>query len=246
MKKTRLYVIQGLLLAVLAFGASPLMAGNTYILHFGGMCSTQYEGGGDKGVGRLANVPGAISVDGMIDVTVSIPHAANEIRQRFDQYCTGSNWCYVINYSGGDANTRYALSNYNASNWNIAWVGSNSGAGGGSRLALGWLANVFTCSYTSDLWPSTVRNMFNHDDTGGKTIYHVAGTKTWWYTNWLLPNKNDGAVGFDSQAGCRSTGSYSSMCSCNHYNGHFVAFTCSGYNLDHYDMKSQFQTVMGW
>ncbi len=233
-------ILAGILAVGVGFAVSPLDAA-TYILHIGGMCSTKWAESG----ARLSNSSGKVSIDANINTTVSVPNAGSQIKARFDQYCTGSNWCYVINYSGGDANVRYVLSTYNT-NWNIAWVGTSAGAGGGSELALGWLSELFTCDYTGDLWVSTIRNMFNHHDTNGETIYHIAGYDGWWYSSWYLPGEDDGAVSYHSSSGCTSSGSYNNMCSCSWYSGHQVAWTCDGYDLDHYGMKMKFINNMGW
>ena len=97
-----------------------------------------------------------------------------------------------------------------------------------------------------DLWVSTIRNMFNHNDTNGETIYHIGGYDGWWYSSWYLAGEDDGAVGFHSSAGCNSSGSFDSMCGCTRYSGHQTVWSCSGYNLDHYGMKMKFITEMGW
>ncbi len=242
MKKIRLMGAALVVAATLV--ASPIFSA-TYILHIGGMCSTKFVEG--SGV-RLANSSGKISIDANINTTDSMWNAASRIKSKLDQYClkTSGNWCYIINYSMGDLNTRAALSAWGNGQWNIAWVGTTAGAGGGSELALGWLAEAFTCGVTGDIWVSTARNAFNHHDTDGKTVYHIAGYDGWWYNAWYLPGEDDGAVAFHSASGCSSSGSWSNMCSCGKYSGHVVSWTCSGYDLDHYGMKMKFITQMGW
>lgn len=231
--------------AIVAAGilfASPVFA-TTYVLHIGGMCSTKFVEG--SGV-RLANASGKTSIDAKIDTTQSMYSAASQIYWKLEQYCKGGNWCYIMNYSMGDLNTRAALSWWGSGQWNIAWVGAAAGAGGGSEIALGWLAEQFTCPVTGDIWVSTARNAFNHNDTDGKTIYHVGGYDGWWSTAWLLPGEDDGAVAYHSAGGCSSSGSYDNMCACNHFSGHSVAWSCGGYDKDHYAMKMKFITNMGW
>ena len=239
-KKLKMLLVAAIMTGT-ALSTSPVFSA-TYILHIGGMCSTQFLGSNSP---RLASSSGKTSIDAQINTTVSIPNSGSQIKSKFDQYCTGSNWCYVINYSGGDANVRYVLSTY-STDWNIGWVGTSAGAGGGSELALGWLAELFTCDYTGDLWVSTVRNMFNHNDTNGETIYHVAGYDGWWYSSAFLPGEDDGAVAYHSASGCSSSGSWNNMCNCSKFSNHVVAWTCSGYDLDHYGMKMKFIYNMGW
>jgi len=212
-----------------------------YILHLGGMCS---QGWND----RYANASGYTPIDVKAVQTnhSGLSDGSYTLSKYLDQCCTGSNACYVLNYSGGDAVMGHRFAN-SSTNWNIYWVGTSAGAGGGSELSGNFLADIFgPCDYAGHLGTSEVRNAYNHNDTNGKTDYHIGGYDGWWYSSWLLPGEDDGAVAFHSAGARTSTTSTSNMCSTPKWTNHVAAWTCSGYNLDHYGMKTKFISNMGW
>lgn len=212
-----------------------------YILHVGGMCS---QGWND----RYAAASGftAIDVKAVQTNHAALSQSSSTLNTYLDQCCAGTNACYVLNYSGGDAVMGHRFAN-SATAWNIYWVGTSAGAGGGSELSGNFLADVFgPCDYSGHLGTSEVRNAYNHNDTNGKTVYHIGGYNGWWYSSWLLPGEDDGAVAFHSAGARTSTTSTSSMCSTPKWTNHTAAWTCSGYNIDHYGMKTKFITNMGW
>lgn len=251
-----------LLGASLLVAAAPASA-TDYIMHFGGMCTTSYQDG--KAKGRLANRPGWVSVEGYINVKNSLYSSSVQAVQKLDQYCRGSNRCIVINYSAGDHYTRRALSVYDSgSRWNIMAVYTGAGAGGGSTQADRLLSDVFACDYNNDLNISYTRSNFNHHDTAGKPIYHIAGTKNIWYMPSPKYDVHDGLVEFHSGVACASAGDANSSCqyqyccdkkwwgckkhctaSRGRYSGHYYS---GSYNYNHADdaLKNTWVNRNGW
>src|SRR5512134_742559 len=106
-------------------GCAPNSNGR-YILHLGGMCS---QGWND----RYANATGftAIDVRAVQSNHSALSDSSYTLSRYLDQCCTGSNACYVLNYSGGDAVMGHRFANSSTA-WNVYWVGTTGGAGGGS------------------------------------------------------------------------------------------------------------------
>jgi hypothetical protein len=216
-------------------------SGGRYILHVGGMCS---QGWSD----RLSNAAGFTSVNVKAVQTnhAGLSQSSATLGKYLDQCCGGTNACYVINYSGGDNVMGHRFAN-SSTNWNIYWVGTSGGAAGGSELSGNFLADIFgPCDYAGHLGTSESRNSYNHNDTNGKTVYHIGGYDGWWYSSAFLPGEDDGAVAFHSAGARTTTTSTSNMCSTPKWTNHVAAWTCSGYNLDHYEIQTRFMTGMGW
>jgi hypothetical protein len=153
------------------------------------------------------------------------------VRNALDCYCTGTNFCYVAAHSAGNAQIGYALSLYGASSrtkknatpnasgvcgaaatggtqtgWNIKWVDVGGGAAGGSELAnLGYWA--VGDGITADLRTSTMRALYNHNTTQGKTFFMFAGAKGTAYSG-VLPGQDDEVVAYHSTGGLSATGSF--------------------------------------
>lgn len=215
------------------FDCSP-DSGQIAFLHVGGMCSTQWDYPGSDD--RLANVSGisnAVSVDVravQTDVT-GTQVAATTLSRYLDACCTDSNSCVVYNYSNGDNVVGFALDQLATTTqictgrgkkrtceedlaWNVLEVRTSAGNGGGSELSnWGSLADLFACDLASQIGPSQVRNLYDHNNTRGVPVYHMGGfldqttgsdditlDAAWWF----LPWHNDGAVGYHS-AGARNT-----------------------------------------
>ena len=53
-------------------------------------------------------------------------------------------------------------------------------------------------------------------------------------------------MAYHSAGAVTSKLSTSSMCKTPKWTNHVAAWTCTGYNLDHYEMKTKFITNMGW
>jgi hypothetical protein len=158
----------------------------------------------------------------------SIASQSGKIRDAFDCFCTGSNWCYVATHSAGDLIVGYTLANYGASSrmkknavaasngtcgnsdgsaqtgWNIKWVRAASGAGGGSELSD---AGSWTTSepLVADLKTTTARAMYNHNSTAGVWFYMYAGAKGTLYSG-ILPGQDDEAVAYHSSGGVSGSG----------------------------------------
>lgn len=152
------------------------------------------------------------------------------IRNALDCFCTGSNNCYIAAHSAGNAQIGYALSLYGASTrsvkvaspnasgvcsnsgtstqvgWNIFFVDVGGGAAGGSELAnVGdWAVSD---PLTSDLKTATMRSLYNHNTTQGRSFYMFAGAKGTLYSG-TLPGQDDEAVAYHSSGGMSNTGSF--------------------------------------
>jgi hypothetical protein len=153
----------------------------------------------------------------------SIASQNGKIRDALDCFCTGPNWCYVATHSAGDLMMGYTLANFGASSrmkknaspaaggvcgnsdgsaqtgWNIKWVRTASGAGGGSELSD---AGSWTTSepLVSDLKTSTARAMYDHNVTRGLMFYMYAGASGTAYSA-ILPGQDDEAVAYHSTGG---------------------------------------------
>lgn len=216
-------------------------SGSRYTLHLGGMGS---QGWND----RYANAPGYTPIDVRAVQTNNsgLSDGSAALGVYLDQCCSGSNYCYIFNYSGGDnvVGHRFAVSDQGA---NVIWVGVSAGAGGGSELSGNLLADIFCSSdYCTHLGVSEVRNSYNHYDNNNETLYRIGGYDGWWYSSGLLPGEDDGAVSMHSAGGVTSDVSTDSMCAGPKFPGSTAAWTCGGYDLDHYEIKTKFISNMGW
>ncbi|MES2018391.1 MAG: hypothetical protein V4484_18035 [Pseudomonadota bacterium] len=146
-----------------------------------------------------------------------------KLRNALDCFCTGANWCYVATHSAGDLMMGYAMANYGASSrvkknavaaadgtcgnsdgssqtgWNIKWVRTASGAGGGSELADNgdWTTSE---PLVSDLKTATARAMYDHNATRGVMFYMYAAAKGTLYSG-ILPGQDDEVVAYHSTGG---------------------------------------------
>ncbi|HEX8786605.1 MAG TPA: hypothetical protein VF793_10510 [Telluria sp.] len=152
-----------------------------------------------------------------------ISDQATHIMDALDCFCTGTNWCYIGTHSAGDLMIGYILANYGGSTrlkknasansagvcgnsdgssqtgWNIKWIRTAAGAGGGSELAdVGsWAVSD---PLTQDLKTTTARAMYNHNTTRGIWFYMYAGAKGTLYSA-ILPGQDDEAVAYHSSGG---------------------------------------------
>jgi hypothetical protein len=151
------------------------------------------------------------------------------IRNALDCFCTGANSCYIAAHSAGDAQIGYALSLFGTSTrsvknaipdasgvcgnaggtqagWNIIWVDVGGGAAGGTELAnIG--AFAVSDPLTSDLKTATVRSLYNHNNTAGKSFHMFAGAKGA-IQSILLPGEDDSVIAYHSSGGLSATGSF--------------------------------------
>jgi len=209
-------------------------SGQIAFLHVGGMCSARWDYAGDPD--RVANVSGisnAVSVDVKAIQTdaAGTEVAAKTLARYMDACCTDSNSCVIYNYSNGDNVVGFALDQLATVDqvctgkkrnrvctesllWNVLEVRTSAGNGGGSELSSwGGLADLFGCSLSSQITPSLVRNLYDHNNTRGVPIYHTGGfldqttgsDHTVLDAGWfLLPWHSDGAVGYHS-SGARNS-----------------------------------------
>ncbi len=231
------YLIAVGIVASLCF-IGPKANATTYRIHVGGMCSTQFLGG--KGGGTLGNWSGSTSINAAVDQRNSMSTATTQLAGILNQYCTGSNWCYLYTYSNGGAVISRTLSLY-STNWNIGYVLNSASNEGGSEIGgTGWVGEIFGgCTLAGHIGTSDHRSGWNHDDTNGETIYGTGGYDGWWYSSGFLPGEDDGAVAYHSAGALNDTYNVDWLCyqSQYHYSNHYTAWTCEGYDLDHYGMK---------
>jgi hypothetical protein len=209
-------------------------SGQIAFLHVGGMCSSKWDYNDDPD--RLASVAGisnatSIDVKAVQTDTNGTQVAAKTLGRYLDACCTDSNSCVVYNYSNGDNVVGFALDQLASVDrvctgkgkkqvceedlaWNILEVRTAAGNGGGSELSnWGSLADLFACDLASEIGPSKVRNLYDHNNTRGVPVYHMGGfldqtsgsdditlDAAWWF----LPWHNDGAVAYHS-SGARNT-----------------------------------------
>ncbi|WP_322401582.1 hypothetical protein [Massilia luteola] len=204
----------------------------------------------------------------------SIASQSGRIRDALDCFCTGANWCYIATHSAGDLLIGYTLANYGGSarekkdarpnasgvcgnaggasqtGWNIKWIASAAGSGGGSELAdIG--AWVMSEPLVQDLRVGTARAMYNHNATRGIWFWMYAGADGG-VTSVVLPGQDDGVQAYHS-AGAVSGSSGGAYCNPHDWfcheltlgpgpNGggrakwanHWVAFRDDGENYNHY------------
>ena len=59
---------------------------------------------------------------------------------------------------------------------NILEVRTSAGNGGGSELSnRGALTDLFACDLASEIGPSQVRNLYDHNNTRGLPVHHMGG-----------------------------------------------------------------------
>jgi len=156
----------------------------------------------------------------------SIASQSPRIRDALDCFCTGTNWCYIATHSAGDLLIGYTLANYGGSSrtirnavadasgvcgaagaggsttqtgWNIKWVASAAGSGGGSELAdIGsWTTSE---PLVQDLKVATARAMYNHNETRGVGFWMYAGARGTLYSG-VLPGQDDEVEAYHSAGG---------------------------------------------
>jgi hypothetical protein len=207
----------------------------------------------------------------------SIAAQSPRIRDALDCFCTGANWCYIATHSAGDLLIGYTLANYGGSTrvqknavadaagvcgnagggagttqtgWNIKWVASAAGSGGGTELAdLGaWTTSE---PLVQDLKVSTARAMYDHNETRGVGFWMYAGASGTLYSG-ILPGQDDEVQAYHSAGGvsgnagralcnpgdwfCKdlTLGNAPNQGGSTKWNNHSVAFRDDGEDYDHY------------
>jgi hypothetical protein len=204
----------------------------------------------------------------------SISTQNGKVRDALDCFCTGQNWCYIAAYSAGDPMIGYALANFGGTSrkvknavpnaagvcadaggasqtgWNIRFILVAAGAAGGSELsdAGRWTTGE---PLVHDLRTTTMRAMYNHNETRGVWFHMLAGANGH-LDAWLLPGQDDEAIAYHSSGGV-SGSSGGAYCNprdwwCNDltmgegvneggwpkWNHHLVAYRDDGENFKHY------------
>lgn len=156
----------------------------------------------------------------------SIASQNGKVRAALDCFCTGPNWCYIATFSAGDPMIGYALANYGGSQrsvknavpnpsgvcgnaggvqtgWNIRFIMVAAGAAGGTELsdASRWTTGE---PLVHDLKTTTVRAMYNHNETRGVWFYMFAGANGA-ANSWLLPGQDDEVIAYHSAGGVSGT-----------------------------------------
>jgi hypothetical protein len=141
------------------------------------------------------------------------------VREALDCFCTGPNWCNIAAFSSGDPMIGYALANFGSSTrqvknavpnaagvcgnaggtqagWNIRFVMVAAGAAGGSELSD---AGAWTTGepLVHDMRTTTVRAMYNHNDTHNVWFYMFAGANGTGQS-FMLPGEDDEVVAYHS------------------------------------------------
>jgi hypothetical protein len=205
----------------------------------------------------------------------SIASQNGKVRDALDCFCTGANWCYIATFSAGDPMMGYTLANFGGSTrqvrnaapnaagvcgagagaptqtgWNIRWVRAAAGAAGGTELsdAGRWTTGE---PLVHDLKTTTVRAMYNHNDTRGIWFYLYAGARGTAYS-FILPGQDDEVVAYHSAGGVAGSAG-GSFCNprdwwCNDltmgaavneggwpkWNNHYLHYRDDGENYKHY------------
>lgn len=216
-----------------------------YILHVGGSCSSAWMNDEEL---RYASRTGWESTDAKIDNTESISASRDQLRTVLDQYCAKSKnqSCYIVSHSGGVALVNYTLDT-SADNWNIVEVGATGGGDGGTEawrfgIFAGLKNGVWDCTFTQDLEPSYIRNLYNHNDTDGIAFQRYAGYDGAAYSSWLILGEDDSVVPYHSAGGCVSASRYTS-CGCTKFTNHYWK-ACQDKNHD--GIKMSYINAKGW
>ncbi|WP_426193735.1 hypothetical protein [Massilia sp. DWR3-1-1] len=226
-------VLRVCLLLLLLLGALPMSASAAnYTLWINGRGAGgaigNYQDFSYWGPGQVSAGVGkqAVNWDGV----GSIAGQSGIVRNALDCFCTGSNWCYIAAYSAGDPMIGYNLANYGGSprsvtnatpngagvcapagpgaptqtGWNIKWIRVAAGAAGGTELADAgaWATGE---ALARDLRTTTIRAMYNHNDTRGLMFYMYAGARGTFYS-FLLPGQDDEVVAYHSAGGVAGAG----------------------------------------
>ncbi|MBE7412984.1 MAG: hypothetical protein L6Q54_03860 [Leptospiraceae bacterium] len=210
-----------LLISILLFVSGSLMAQNrTIFVH--GKSGSNHNGTGTTDVnnywGASANtVSGTkyfVGYDGTTDPrTYGTARAQTNLTTVLTNQCKGANSCKIVCHSAGCYATEYWLANLGGTaaskGFNIVKVTALAAASGGSELAntlnsfvLSWAGNAMDKS----LVVSTARAAYNHNNTGGVTIYQVPGYKGMAGASAILPGEDDYAVAYHSSCAYSTVG----------------------------------------
>ncbi|MCE9597770.1 MAG: hypothetical protein K8S54_07370 [Spirochaetia bacterium] len=148
-----------------------------------------------------------------------------ELNRALNTFCTGANDCEIYTHSTGGlvVSAFFGLYPYTSSWYNIRRIQEMASAAGGSELAdmaVTYLAWIGWSNYGGQLDHSVstsgARNGFNHNQSGGLTLYTTSGQgsdpETYGITPAFLPGIDDGVVANHSLCGINQTGSVNVSC----------------------------------
>ena len=148
-----------------------------------------------------------------------------ELYRALNTFCTGANDCEIYTHSTGGlvASAFFGLNPSLASYYHIRRIQEMASAAGGSELAdmsVTYLAWIGWSNYGGQLDHSVstsgARNGFNHNQSGGLTIYLTSGEghdpETYGVTPAFLPGIDDGVVANHSLCGINQVGSVNAHC----------------------------------
>jgi hypothetical protein len=148
-----------------------------------------------------------------------------ELYRALNTFCTGANDCEVYTHSTGGlvVSAFFGLNPSLASYYHIRRIQEMASAAGGSELAdmsVTYLAWIGWSNYGGQLDHSVstsgARNGFNHNQSGGLTIYLTSGeghdSETYGITPLFLPGIDDGVVANHSLCGINQVGSVNAHC----------------------------------
>ena len=243
---------------------------NTVFIH--GKSGSNHNGTGTTDVNNYwgtstSSVSGSkifIGYDGTTDPrTYGTARAQTNITTGLTNNCKGTKSCKIVCHSAGCYAIEFWLSNLggtaSSKGFNITKVTALAAASGGSELAsalngatFGFAGNAMDKA----LIVSTARAAFNHNNTGGVTIYHVPGYKGMAGASAILPGEDDYAVAYHSACGYNKAGGlnkcqtsltqsegiwpFNSNVTYTQYSGHLRApsLTATGLYKNHSEIKA--------
>lgn len=232
-------------LALLGF-ASPAAAANR-LVHVGGNCSNGWEN-------SYHSVGSYGAANSGVDQRYDHDDAVVQLRNYLDAQCTGNDNCIIYAFSNGAAVTSEAIATYDTSGtrWNITYVLTTGGNEGGSELSdiadtpvVGDIAQWLTCGMSDQIGPSDHRNGWNHHNTGGNTIYGVAGWDRIWVpfqyisVHPLILGRHDSVVGYHSAYMMVERADVNDAWDRPQWTNHVVAGTSEGIRTTHGNMPDR-------
>lgn len=148
--------------------------------------------------------------------------AQSQLHSALNTFCKGSNSCEIYTHSTGGLVAAAYFGMYSSSAYNVSRIQLMANAAGGSELAdlsvsyLGWLGFDTTGGeLDSSVSTSGARNGFNHNNSGGRTLYTTAGEGTdyAYVTSPFLPGNDDGVLANHSLCNINKVGDIEKSCS---------------------------------
>jgi len=206
-----------------------------------------------------------VGYDGTTDpTTYGTARAQTNLSTAMTKYCKTGNTCRIVCHSAGCYATEFWLSNLGSTasskGFVITKVTALASASGGSELASA--LNGITFGYAGNgmdksLIVSTARGRYNHNNTGGVSIFQVPGYKGMAGASAILPGEDDYAVAYHSSCAYSRVGGVSkcqssltqsegiwpanSNVTYTQYTGHAIApsLTSAGLYLNHSEIRAE-------